>query len=103
MFAQQRVNDANLERYMKQHLVRNDKSRSQLKSKKAVSGVAKQSAPRNSKVRRTDEPWRPWLLQDAQTDGDVGYLESIAAIGNEPDHNISPEPKIDAQDQAQAH
>ena len=74
---------------------------SQLKSKKAASGAVKQGAPQNPKAgRRTDEPWRPWLLQDTQTDGDVGYLESIAAIGNEPDHNISPEPKIDAQDQA---
>jgi hypothetical protein len=89
---------------MKQHIFRTDKSRSQLKSKKAAQGALKQSPPRHSKAGRgTEEKWRPQVLQDAQTDGDVGYLESIAAIGNEPDHNNSPAPKVDAQDQAPAH
>lgn len=103
MFAQHRLNEANLEKYMKQHLVRHDKSRSQLKSKKAGHGASKQSGPRHSKVgQRTAEKWRPHMLQDAQTDGDVGYLESLAAIGNEPDHNVSPEPHLDVPDPALA-
>lgn len=83
-------------------MIRNDKSRSHLKPKKPTNSAFKNSALHLKATQpcRTDEKWQNGkLLQDAHTDGDVGYLENIAALGNEPDHNMSPEPNIDTQDQ----
>lgn len=88
-------------------VIRTDKSKTHLnaKGKKAAPNVFKNSANANIKGRqpsRTEERWRPARIvapAAAHADGDVGYLENIAAIGNEPCQNLSPEPKVELHDQ----
>lgn len=87
---------------MIEEVIRNDKSKSHLKGKKPMNSAFKNGVVdlKGGRPSRTGERWRPAkILQDAHPDGDIGYLESLAALGNEPDHNISPEPKWDTQDQ----